>query len=120
MINNPVVSATGGGSSLPGLREVTAEEFLIVNKGLMLAFHRDFVCGVPYFVGMRTVDVDIAFVNINEPDDGDETAYRFIFNDATECALVNESETQRAVVSEQEGVILTGNFYDVKLFEVVE
>lgn len=105
---------------MPELREVTAKEFLEVNKGLMLAFHRDFVCGVPYFIGMRTVDVDIAFVNQIEPDDGDETAYRFIFEDATKCALVNESETQCAAVSEQEGVVLTGNFYDVKLFEVVE
>ena len=120
MINNPVVSATGGGSSLPGLREVTAEEFLQVNKGLMLALHRDFVCGVPYFIGMRTVDVDIAFINDIEPDDGDETAYRFIFDFANECTLVNASETQRASVSAQEGVILTGNFYNVKLFEVVE
>lgn len=110
----------GGGSSLPGMREVTAEEFLQVNKGLMLAFHRDFVCGVPYFIGMRTVDVDIAFINDIEPDDGDETVYRFIFDFANECALVNESETQRAAVNAQEGVVLTGNFYDVKLFEVVE
>lgn len=105
---------------MPELREVTAKEFLEVNKGLMLAFHRDFVCGVPYFVGMRTADVDIAFVNEIEPDDGDETAYRFIFNFLDECALVNESGTQRAAVNTQEGVILTGNFYDVKLFEVVE
>ena len=52
MINNPVVSASGGGSSLPGLREVTAEEFLQVNKGFMLAFHRDFGCGVPYGVSI--------------------------------------------------------------------
>lgn len=120
MINNPVVSSTGGGSSLPGLREVTAEEFLQVNKGLMLALHRDFVCGVPYFIGMRTVDVDIAFINDIEPDDGGETAYRFIFDYASKCALVNASETQCAAVSEQEGVVLTGNFYAVKLFEVVE
>ena len=114
MINNPSVPKTGGGSSLPGLREVTAEEFLQVNKGLMLAFHRDFVCGVPYGVDILGESSGVAFV-FEPAGEG----YYFQSEFGAGAAVIAELWNDVAVVTQGE-VNLTGNFYDVKLFEVVE
>lgn len=104
----------GGGSSLPGLREVTVEEFLQVNKGLMLAFHRDFVCGVPY--GVDTFEVEGSMATYH----GDsENPYYFQSTFGAGCNVAAHLENEYAMVAQGE-VILIGNFYDVKLFEVVE
>ena len=99
---------------MPGLREVTAEEFLQVNKGLMLAFHRDFVCGVPYGVDIWGLPGNVAFAF--EPT---EEGYYFQSEFDVGAAVIAESGNDVAVVTQGE-VNLTGNFYDLKLFEVVE
>lgn len=118
MINNTIISSTGGGSSFPGLREVTAEEFLQVNKGLMLAFHRDFVCGVPYGVSVfvsPVSDKEYAFKNSLE---NETYFYSILFG--YQCVVAGIRENSYAAVVENEGLIMNGNFYDAKLFEVVE
>lgn len=119
MINNPVVSsAGGGGSSLPELREVTAKEFLEVNKGLMLAFHRDFVCGVPYGETVRAeANLAPVFAFINKQDG---MSYRYFILFGNSCAVADESTSSLAGVDKNGELHMQGNFYDVKLFEVVE
>ena len=107
----------GGGSSLPGLREVTAEEFLQVNKGLMLAFHRDFVCGVPYGPNISSEYSSSlgAFTNYLEG-----FAYSFVCDYGLEVGVEEDSGNSYARLFANGGLSMDGNFYDVKLFEVVE
>lgn len=101
---------------MPGLREVTAEEFLLVNKGLILAFHRNFVCGVPYGQDIMA-DLDqtgVAFLNDNIIEN-----YSFVTIHGSGAAIIEQLGGSSIRVS-NEGVEIQGNFYDVKLFEVVE
>lgn len=103
---------------MPELREVTAKEFLEANKGLMLAFHRDFVCGVPYGETEQTnVGFASVFAFINRQD-GMRYSYFIVFGET--CSVADESVSSVAGVDGNGELHMRGDFYDVKLFEVVE
>nr|DAY16207.1 MAG TPA: hypothetical protein [Caudoviricetes sp.] len=84
----------------------------------MLAFHRDFVCGVPYGVSILGDAGDgrrYAFVNSLENEN-----YFYFIVPGDQCAVSGLRGNSYAGVTGSGGLIMQGNFYDVKLFEVVE
>ena len=98
------------------MKEVTAEEFLQVNKGLMLAVHRDFVCGVPYGPNISSGYSSSlgAFTNYLE-----RFTYSFICDYGSRVGVGEVRGNSYAMLFAKGGLSMDGNFYDAKLFEVV-